>query len=175
MAWAARGTSVCTASLGLWPENLPLLFTWSWGKLSPFLAVLFSHGSRMADWWTSGVTVWVLVTVSLWSGSAVCHHGWNRSTAIRFCQDLTRPRLLLPVKVGKTGTHRAYWQKSCGSKSSRKTWETCWYFPFFFSRTKEVASEGPSKISRQNYWQELVSLQAGLSASFWNAHGQRKL
>lgn len=48
-------------------------------------------------------------------------------------------------------------------------------FHFFFPRTKEVASEGPSKISRQNYWQELVSLQAGLSASFWNAHGQRKL
>lgn len=31
---------------------------------------------------------------------------------------------------------------------------------FFFQkiRTKEVASEGPSKISHQNYWQELVSL-----------------
>lgn len=49
------------------------------------------------------------------------------------------------------------------------------FFSIFFSRTKEVASEGPSKISRQNYWQELVSLQAGLSASFWNVHGQRKL
>lgn len=47
-------------------------------------------------------------------------------------------------------------------------------FHFFFG-TKEVASEGPSKISRQNYWQEFVSLQAGLSASFWNVHGERKL
>lgn len=90
---------------------------------------------------------------------------------------VNKVKVLLPVKVGKIRTHRAHWQMSCGSQSSRKTWEPCWYFPFFFQklRTKEVPSEGPSKISHQNYWQELVSLQAGLSASFWNVHGQRKL